>query len=185
MPYFPQLTTDLDNIQALDDLPNQTGGLTAAELKAKFDKAGDDIKDYINTVLLPALESTIASSSGASGIGIEAIVGLTGAANVQDALAAILALYTAGTVADGSVTTVKLADDAVTAAKIDGGAVGTPALAAGAVTPAKTDFTGADLTIGANGKKLTINGPIILSANSYGNSLPGTATTGQLFFKKV
>lgn len=180
-----QLTTDLDNIQKLDDLPNQTGGLTAADLKAKFDKAGDDIKTYINGTLIPELQSVASAASGASNIGIEPLVALSGVTNVMDAIVGIINLITAGTVPDGGVSTVKLADDAVTAPKIDDGAVGTPALAASAVTPAKCDFTGADLTIGANGVKTNLNGLIILNSNSYGDYLPGTATPGQLFFKKV
>lgn len=47
------LTKDLDIIQALDDEPNDVGGLTAAELKAKFDEAGNLIKEYINESLIP------------------------------------------------------------------------------------------------------------------------------------
>ena len=43
-------------IAALDDEPNDVGGLTAAELKAKFDEGGQALKDYLNATLLPALE---------------------------------------------------------------------------------------------------------------------------------
>lgn len=182
---FTSLTTDVENISKLDDLPNATGGLSAAELKAKFDKAGVDIKTFINSTLLDELAKETSSASGASRIGIEPIVALAGANNVMDALSAMIALITSTSVPDGGITTAKLADDAVTAAKIDDGAVGTAALAASAVTPAKCDFTGADLTLAATGYKTTLNGSIILSSNSYGNSLPGTAVTGQLFFKKV
>lgn len=87
--------------------------------------------------------------------------------------------------ADEAVTGPKIAEGAVTGPKIAEGAVGTPALASGAVTPDKADFTGADLTIGANGKILTLNGPIILSANSYGNTEPTATGQGQVFFKKA
>jgi hypothetical protein len=34
-----RLTDDLNVIQKLDDEPNDVGGLSAAELKAKFDEA--------------------------------------------------------------------------------------------------------------------------------------------------
>lgn len=44
---------DLEIIQSLDDEPNDVGGLTAAELKAKFDEAGLAIQDYINKTLIP------------------------------------------------------------------------------------------------------------------------------------
>lgn len=42
-------------ISALDDEPNDVGGLTAAELKAKFDEAGLSIQKYINETLIPAV----------------------------------------------------------------------------------------------------------------------------------
>ena len=46
---IPQLTTDLNNVQGLVDEPNDVGGLTPALLKAVYDKAGNDIKDYLNS----------------------------------------------------------------------------------------------------------------------------------------
>lgn len=47
------LSGDLDIIQKLDDEPNDVGGLTAQQLKAKFDEAGNTIKEYINESLIP------------------------------------------------------------------------------------------------------------------------------------
>lgn len=44
---------DLAIIQKLDDEPNDVGGLTAAELKARFDQAGLTIQKYINQTLVP------------------------------------------------------------------------------------------------------------------------------------
>lgn len=52
---IPTLDTDLSIIQKLDDYPNDVGGLSAAELKAKFDEGGLALQTYINTVLIPAL----------------------------------------------------------------------------------------------------------------------------------
>ena len=52
---IPTLDTDLSIIQKLDDYPNDVGGLSAAELKAKFDEGGLALQVYINTVLIPAL----------------------------------------------------------------------------------------------------------------------------------
>ena len=49
------LDGDLNIIQALDDEPNDVGGLTSAELKAKFDEAGNTIKTYINDTLIPEI----------------------------------------------------------------------------------------------------------------------------------
>lgn len=46
---------DLNIIQALDDEPNDVGGLTSAQLKAKFDEAGNTIKTYINETLIPEI----------------------------------------------------------------------------------------------------------------------------------
>lgn len=52
---FTKLTKDMGVIAKLDDEPNDVGGLSAAELKAKFDEAGDAIKAYLNEILLPEL----------------------------------------------------------------------------------------------------------------------------------
>lgn len=57
---IPGLDSDLDIIQKLDDEPNDVGGLTAAQLKAKFDESGNTIKTYLNDTLLPALSGTAA-----------------------------------------------------------------------------------------------------------------------------
>ena len=53
---LPKMTTPVNNISLLDDLPNAVGGLSAAELKARFDKAGGDIQTFLNETLIPALE---------------------------------------------------------------------------------------------------------------------------------
>lgn len=57
---IPGIDFDMDIIQKLDDEPNDVGGLTAAELKAEFDKAGNLIKSYINETLLPSISDTVA-----------------------------------------------------------------------------------------------------------------------------
>ena len=49
------LDGDLNIIQKLDDEPNDVGGLTSAELKAKFDEGGNIIKKYINEILIPSV----------------------------------------------------------------------------------------------------------------------------------
>lgn len=46
---------DVEVIQKLDTLPNQEGGLSAEELKAKFDQAAIAIKNFINNSLLPVV----------------------------------------------------------------------------------------------------------------------------------
>ena len=52
---IPTLNTDLSIVSKLDDYPNDVGGLSAAELKAKFDEGSLAVQTYINTVLIPAL----------------------------------------------------------------------------------------------------------------------------------
>lgn len=59
---IPELDDDLDIIQKLDDEPNDVGGLTAAQLKAKFDEGPNAIKRYINNELLPAISDTVAEA---------------------------------------------------------------------------------------------------------------------------
>lgn len=47
---------NMNIVAALDDEPNDVGGLTSAELKAKFDEGGKAIKDYINETVIPAID---------------------------------------------------------------------------------------------------------------------------------
>ena len=49
------LDGDLNIIQKLDDEPNDVGGLSSAQLKAKFDESGNIIKKYINETLIPSV----------------------------------------------------------------------------------------------------------------------------------
>lgn len=56
-----KLTASVNNIQSLSDRPNAVDGLTSSELKERFDKAGSDIKEYINETLTEELDDAIAS----------------------------------------------------------------------------------------------------------------------------
>lgn len=49
---FTQFTNDMDIIAKLSDSPNVDDGLTAAQLKAKFDEGGKALKSFINDTLL-------------------------------------------------------------------------------------------------------------------------------------
>ena len=116
---IPRVTDELGTVSTLDDRPNDTGGLTAAELKAKFDADAGTLKYYVNDVLIPFLEGTSAAES----IGITTIPGFS-ADNIQTALEEIIVAMqeiTQGSVADGSITLAKLAAE-VTAIALGGAA---------------------------------------------------------------
>ena len=59
---IPLFNVDVDNVSQLSDLPNAEDGLTSAELKAVFDKAGGDIKEYLNGTLVPQLNDVLAKA---------------------------------------------------------------------------------------------------------------------------
>lgn len=52
---------DMDIIQKLDDQPNDVGGLSADELKQKFDEGGNKLKAFLNNSLIPQLNNVITS----------------------------------------------------------------------------------------------------------------------------
>lgn len=52
-----KMTTDLNVHQGIPEQPNPGNGYTTSRLKELFDKAPNDIKSYLNLVLLPQLES--------------------------------------------------------------------------------------------------------------------------------
>ena len=52
-------TTETNVISSLDDKPNAVGGLTASQLKAKFDAAAAGIKGYLNDTLVKFMNEKI------------------------------------------------------------------------------------------------------------------------------
>lgn len=119
-------TAETNVISSLADRPNRQSGLTAAQLKAKFDAADAAIKAYINETLVPYINETLAAA-------------------INDA---------ADSVADGAVTTAKLASGAVTAPKLGDGAVTTAKLASDFVLPAAKGGTGNANGLAASATKL-------------------------------
>lgn len=139
---FTKMTDDLNIIQGLPDLPNDVGGLTAAQLKATYDKAGLLLKKYINEVLIPEIEG----NGGAANVGISEIEGVN-ATTVQRALEILrgqLMEATAGVIPDGSITTAKYANESVTGEKLADGAVGTSKISDGAITNDKIESVKSD-----------------------------------------
>lgn len=61
---FTPLEKDMNIISALDDEPNDMGGLTAAELKAKFDEGGKAIKEYLNSTMIPEAKAALQDKAG-------------------------------------------------------------------------------------------------------------------------
>lgn len=59
---------DMAIISALDDEPNDVGGLTAAELKSKFDEGGKAIKQFLNETLTPQIDSEKAGRDELEGL---------------------------------------------------------------------------------------------------------------------
>lgn len=59
---LPECTVGTNNVQNLADSPTES----AQDLKKVFDKAGEDIKNYINDNLLPAITKDISDSQTAT-----------------------------------------------------------------------------------------------------------------------
>ena len=66
--------TNVNNIQDLSDKPNEIDGLTSAELKAKFDKAGADIKSYINGTLTEEIDTKFSEIPGTISSELSALI---------------------------------------------------------------------------------------------------------------
>jgi hypothetical protein len=114
-----QFTKDMNIIAALSDEPNDSDGLSAAQLKAKFDEGGLALKEYLNDSLIPDLTAANVTYTDTTGGGI---TGNT----VSEALESVYTqiVNTAlGTIPDGSITEAKLDTDSVTTVKILDGAV--------------------------------------------------------------
>ena len=60
---IPEMTDDLEIIEKLSDRPNQGNALSSAELKALFDKGPKLIKQFINSIMIPALNKLDGAAS--------------------------------------------------------------------------------------------------------------------------
>lgn len=56
-----KFTENVNNIQSLSDRPNTIDGLTSSQLKELFDKAGTDIKTFLNETLTEELDDAISN----------------------------------------------------------------------------------------------------------------------------
>lgn len=68
---------DVKIIQGLSDYPNQEEGLTAGEMKAKFDEAAVKLQSFINNSVIPAVNDKLSASelSGAVSDAVEKTLG--------------------------------------------------------------------------------------------------------------
>lgn len=102
---------DADVISQLDNQPNDNDGLSATQLKAKFDQFGATFKAYMNDVLIPELETAInaaASGVGTSGFSGSILLDGTVTAEKLSSTASLQAVRTE-VVRDGAITKQKLA----------------------------------------------------------------------------
>ncbi len=77
---FTLMSDDLDIIVKLGDEPNSApDDLTAPQLKATFDEAGNLLKVYLNGTLIVEMSSVADGDSGGDNIGMTAIAGVSGA----------------------------------------------------------------------------------------------------------
>ena len=101
---IPKMTNDLAVIQKLSDLPNSTDGLTAAQLKAKFDEAPQAVQKWLNEVLVPSIHASRIPFAASTEIDAQTIEAAIHAVHRQVRDAA------AGTIVNGSVGKEKLSE---------------------------------------------------------------------------
>lgn len=158
---IPKMTDDLNIIQALSDLPNSEDGLTADELKAKFDKAALAIQDYLNNTLTPALIATQIPFAKTTAINADTIQAAI--ENVQEQIREA----STGTIVNGAVTKEKLAAELL--ARVYGGI---PWVSAG--TPGSGDNPETDFPLGQVWLR-----PTFTVVNEAGDAWTGSGCTAE------
>ena len=118
---FKKLEEDLSIIAKLPDEPNDELGLSAGQLKERFDKAGLIIRDYLNDSLLSQLQT-----EGGEHIGFRPRAGLEGAETLAQALEKInskISDAVLGQLPEGSIESTRLSAGAVTEEKLSAASV--------------------------------------------------------------
>lgn len=140
---FERFLKNMEIIAQLDDEPNDVGGLTAGELKEKFDEAGQAVQTYLNDTLLPDLEAEPAAGS----IGAAPFGKVTGT-DVQTQLQQIsdsVEQVALGQIPDGSIGADKLANASIGPEKLVDHSIG-PDKLVGALQSYYTRFEAEDWT---------------------------------------
>jgi hypothetical protein len=190
---IPKFTKDVEVIQKLSDLPNTTDGLTAEQLKAKFDEAALLVKTFLNSELIPAIQ--------AKNIPFDK-TGEIDAADIQNAIVEVqkqVREAASGTIVNGSVTKEKLAAELL--ARVYGGrpwvSMKTPDSkdnvaedfpigqvwfrpAFDVVNVRSTNWTGNGCTVAAEAQKVTLTGNKTVTATKMTQSLTGIGQAGDI-----
>lgn len=135
-------------ISQLSNQPNDNEGLSAAQLKAKFDQYGETFKDFFNNTFLPEVESAI--SAAAAGITPS---GFSGAIII-----------------DGTIMTEKLSSTSGIQA------VSTQTIRDAAVTKQKLSSEVQAILDDVSGKTVHSTVSVVLSADGWGEDNTQTAT---------
>lgn len=191
---FTPFSFDVQIHSKLGDDPNVDNNLTADEIKALFDSPMVAFKEYINDVMIPALESFAPESSLAAFVQDtkpEYFPCLwfkptgTGSYNINYVAKNGTVFTIVQDIADGSVTTSKIAANAVTADKFPDGIIGTDKITDLAVTTGK--IAGGAITPNKLSKEYmpAKEEMLLIDGVHYGTTLPPAGNPGRLFFKKV
>ena len=134
---FNRVIESLDIIQKLSDLPNEDDNLTADELKAKFDKGVNILKEYVFS-FIDEIEGIEAASK----------IGYDGAhPSVGEALKALESAGVGTVPPDNTITNAKLQDESVSESKLDlelANKVNATKVKFGTITPTYTGDTTID-----------------------------------------
>lgn len=190
---IPKFTKDVEVIQKLSDLPNATDGLTANELKAKFDEAAKLEKAFLNDELIPAIQAKNIPFDKTEAIDAE---------DIQNAIIEVQKQVrdaASGTIVNGSVTKEKLAAELL--ARVYGGrpwvSMKTPDSgdnvaadfpigqvwfrpAFDVVNARTTNWTGNGCTVAAEEQKVTLTGNKTVATASMTQSLTGIGQEGDM-----
>lgn len=190
---IPKFTKDVEVIQKLPDLPNTTDGLTAEQLKAKFDEAAGLVKAFLNSELIPAIQ--------AKNIPFDK-TGEIDAADIQNAIIEVQKQVrdaASGTIVNGSVTKEKLSAELL--ARVYGGrpwvSMKTPDSgdnvaadfpigqvwlrpAFDVVNARTTNWTGNGCTVAAEAQKVTLTGNRTVASTKMTQSLTGIGQAGDI-----
>lgn len=133
---FTRMNDNVSVHQSMPDEPNIDDGLSAEELKKKFDEPSEKLKQAFNDLI-----SEIEATTGASQIGSSALkTGDLSENNVQAKLESLQSQVDdlkSGELIDGSIVTSKIADSAINSDKLNSNAVVTDKIADNSIVTSK------------------------------------------------